>query len=166
MIPRKCSHRANHRPLRAPDRLSGVQAQVVQASRQQVTPKASFGSLQSPRMAVAQKQRMKNFLKVFCFAPQPSLPTHLLMALQKTSLCFCHALCGSDASFVRSVVPPSLTHCTHFTTCASTVYGRPKPLRGESGGGHAPFFVRALFRAGSPRNPRTPARARADARVS
>ncbi|MCA4900904.1 MAG: hypothetical protein ING88_19205 [Cytophagales bacterium] len=36
-------------------------AQVVQASRQQVTPKASFGSLQSPRMAVAQKQRMKNF---------------------------------------------------------------------------------------------------------
>ena len=132
-------------------------AQVVQASRQQVTPKASFGSLQSPRMAVAQKQRMKNFLKVFCFAPQPSLPTHLLMALQKTSLCFCHALCGSDASFVRSVVPPSLTHCTHFTTCASTVYGRPKPLRGEIGGGHAPFSC-APCSAQAP--PATPVRLR------
>jgi len=54
---------------------------------------------------------------------------------------------------------------SHKQKVLARAYGRLKILRGESGGGHAPFFVRALFRAGSPRNPRTPARARADARV-
>jgi hypothetical protein len=34
-------------------------AQVVQASRQQVTPKAAFGSLQSPRMAVSQSNSIE-----------------------------------------------------------------------------------------------------------
>jgi hypothetical protein len=67
-------------------------------------------------------------------------------------------------SFVQSFLLHSLIPLTSQLVLARA-YGRLKILRGESGGGHAPFFVCAFFLAGSPRNPRTPARAHADARI-
>jgi len=78
-------------------------------------------------------------------------------ALSPTLSHFCHAVCLSDAR--HSFVPQSLAELTSQLVLARA-NGRLKPLRGERGGGHALLFVRALYRAGSPRNPRTPARAR------
>jgi len=114
--------RPTHMPgsLRPATRLSGVLRTSCSGLAATSHAKSFVRFIAKPAHGSGAKATVEKLLKVFCFAPQPSLPTHIPMALQKTSLCFCHALCGSDVPFVRSVVPPSLTHCTHFTTCACT----------------------------------------------
>jgi hypothetical protein len=96
-----------------------------------------------------------------CFCSPPSLPTHRPYFFQLLPFTYCHALCTSDASFLRSVVPPSLTHYAHFTTCACTVIGRLIFFAGgNKEAAKAQLFVLALYLASSARTHHTLARAR------
>jgi hypothetical protein len=70
---------------------------------------------------------------------------------------FCFPHCPPFLSRLLLLGRPLFKHFlkvwTHTAKSAGTGYGRLFPLRGESGGGHAPFLVRAFILAGSPRTP-------------
>jgi hypothetical protein len=68
---------------------------------------------------------------------------------------FCHALCASDVAFLRTSVIPLTSQLVLARSWLAKIF-----CGGKAVASHAPLFVRALFLAGSPRNPRTPARAR------
>ena len=79
--------------------------------------------------------------------PHSHLYRHTFHFFSTASVPLLSCLVRSDV--FHSFVPQSLQ--THFTTCACTVIGRFYFLRGASGSGLAPLFVRALYLAASPR---------------
>jgi hypothetical protein len=105
-------------------------------------------------MAVGKSKTVwKNIHWWFCFCPQPSLPTHIRFFFNRFR-----------SAFVMPYAPRwSFVFCslrgyglpTHKQKVLARAYGRLYILRGESGGGHAPFSC-APFSSQAP--PATPVR--------
>ena len=108
-------------------------------------------------MAVSQnKIQLKENDTVFCFAPQPSLPTHDPFFFQLLPFRFCHALCASD-SLIYFFIPCGAKDKPH--TNKKCMHGLCPALifcRGAKEAGHACCSSAPFGSTGSPGNPHTP----------
>jgi len=87
-------------------------------------------------VAVPQSNGLIIFLLVFCFAPPPRLiDPHFILHTSIACLSRLLHLGRFDYIFFPAGLWPTLTQ----TKVLARAYGRLFILRGESGGGHAPF---------------------------
>jgi hypothetical protein len=127
---------------------SGVQALFGCGLGRKAAPKAALWQLKKTRMAVPQNNGWF-FLKVFCFAAQPSLPAHIPFFFK----CLRSAFVTSFALGLYFLFPAGLWKKAHNQKVLARAYGRLFPLRGDSGGGHAPCSCAPCTAPGSPAPP-------------